>query len=428
MQINAGPPVTGTDFFKGRRTSVEQLQRLIKENDVLLIGPRRTGKTSVVKEYLNQEKTNAQDFSSTFIDLEEIENLYEFYAKIIQSIYCEANKVGALTSSAKDAAKSLSNLLREFLPNGIDLTPVPGAPKVVIRAPKFDPETTEQLRQRMNALVNGLTKPFTIVLDEFPEIIWKLGQNEATEGLQLQRRKDDTRLLLEGLRTLRQTTDTRKHRVVVAGSINLKNTLEHLGLSALINDIYELPIPYLRPEEAVELFDELAQAEEFEFDKPDTAPGFISNQFGSCSPFYIQFFAERLRQIRFTDPSTTVFGEVELRKAFLDLIEDRRGPNYLLARLKKYYTTEERHAAEALIARVAELQFKKATPETEEQLFTHLREKLKISMLRPQQSELMAKLRADNLLERSDSGNWCFDSKVICSFWNYRFVSTEYLQ
>jgi Cdc6-like AAA superfamily ATPase len=164
---------------------------MVTKTDVLLIGPRRTGKTSAIKEYLSQEKKKNEEFCSSFIDLEGIENLYEFYARIIQNVYSDANKLGAVGDKALGLLKNASNFLNEIFPEGVDLSIFTGVPKSVMKAPKFEAPKVEDLRKTVSALLLDLKKPFTIVLDEFPEVIWKLGRYEDGEEAQIAKRKDE---------------------------------------------------------------------------------------------------------------------------------------------------------------------------------------------------------------------------------------------
>ena len=48
MQNIAGSPVEGTDFF-GRETAIRSLWDLLSNHDILLLGPRRIGKTSLAR-------------------------------------------------------------------------------------------------------------------------------------------------------------------------------------------------------------------------------------------------------------------------------------------------------------------------------------------------------------------------------------------
>ena len=49
MEIVAGGVPIGENFYRGRLECVKELKQKLKSNDVLVLGPRRTGKTSVIK-------------------------------------------------------------------------------------------------------------------------------------------------------------------------------------------------------------------------------------------------------------------------------------------------------------------------------------------------------------------------------------------
>lgn len=427
MQINAGPPVTGTDYFSGRLNSVTDLKKRLCTSDVLLVGPRRTGKTSAAKEYINQERSLNKDFCASFIDLEEVENLYEFYMRVLKAIYEDAAKLSAVTDKTIHIIKSASTIISRLLPKGVDVDlSALGMPSIAIKAIEFDSPTITELRNKLAELLESLSKPLVIVLDEFPEVIWKFGKEEATEDLRIKKRAQETKFLLEGLRTLRQQDKAeKKHKIVVAGSINLKNTLVHLELTQLINDLDEMAIPYLSTAQALDLFNQLAQGEGFSFVDDVDLKRFIEDKFGVCSPFYIQLFAERMRQILFSNSNIKVFGSDELNKAYYDVLINPRGPAYLELRLKRYYSGTERNATLGIFEFICIKQLDEKKLPTEMECFEFLKSEKKLELNRLQQSELMAKLYSDNLLDRNGSGGWYFESPIICKFWHYKLVRAE---
>ena len=48
MDNISGPPVEGPNFF-GRKAEIDWLRETFEHHDVLLLGPRRIGKTSVAR-------------------------------------------------------------------------------------------------------------------------------------------------------------------------------------------------------------------------------------------------------------------------------------------------------------------------------------------------------------------------------------------
>lgn len=60
MDNIAGPPVEGDNFF-GREGDIERLWGLLSHHDILLLGPRRIGKTSVARAVMVRARTAGWD-------------------------------------------------------------------------------------------------------------------------------------------------------------------------------------------------------------------------------------------------------------------------------------------------------------------------------------------------------------------------------
>jgi len=432
MRIVTGNVVTGENFFQARQPDVQRLREQLAISDVLLVGPRRTGKTSLLKEYLlQQEETNPQ-FKSIFIDLESTKNLYEFYVKIIREILRVTRKWRLYLTQTDELIKRFSTQLSEIFESKIDISAILGLPSetpVTISFPKFEPKKITELQQKLSEILHALSEPLVIVLDEFPELIWRLGQDAVLEQ-RVQIRKEQTEFMLSGLRTLRQesTGQGAKHKIVIAGSVNLVSTLEHLGLSDAINDIVRLELADLTAPQAIQLFEELAQSEQFKFNPPKIYEAFIAKQFGSTSPLYIQMFAQLFVQLRIDRGGDLEFSEDDLITSYKNLISTSggQGPRYLRTRIERYYTAEEQKLVLPILEIVAKNQFQNKTKTSESDCLSYAQNKAAVEMPRLQQTDLLAKMKSDDLIHISTDQYW-FESQFLCNFWHYTLVGTEFL-
>ena len=75
-----GAVVTGSDFFNREEKKDELWENIKKGQNVLLCGPRRYGKTSIMKELY--EKASYHGFSPVMIDLESIFSIKQFISKM----------------------------------------------------------------------------------------------------------------------------------------------------------------------------------------------------------------------------------------------------------------------------------------------------------------------------------------------------------
>lgn len=418
MEIVTGGITTGDDFFEGRKQYVDELAKLIAANDILLVGPRRTGKTSLIKEYLLREKEKQS--ICLYLNLEDCKGLYEFYVRIIREILNLTDKMGLLQTQTSQFIKDSCNKLSEIFKGKIKF-PADGLgtnieSSIEVAFPTFDPNTISDLQQELNQILSNLKSPITIVLDEFPEIIFKFPEETRLE---------QTKQLLSGLRAVRQklTVDQIKvHRVVIAGSINLENTLNSMGLGDTINDLTPLKIPNLTPDEGYTLLSSLATGAEFQFVNPEDAKDFFTKQFGYCTPFYIQLFADNLRNIK-RQKRQSIFDQGHIKDAYKVLIQGDRGPNYFLKRLHNpaYYSGSERDHALNILRAISKKQFEIATHTSDAEI-QHL---IPDSLTR---TRLMIKLSLDDFFQVGGGGNYIFDCQVICNFWNFSLNNGSFLK
>ena len=81
MENITGNPVTHKDYLKSRLFLVKELKHLLRKCSVIIEAPRRFGKTSVIKEFMRQErvrKNRKQEFNVLFLELEGEETVNDF--------------------------------------------------------------------------------------------------------------------------------------------------------------------------------------------------------------------------------------------------------------------------------------------------------------------------------------------------------------
>ena len=430
MKIVAGGIPTGNDFYDGRKNSVIELREKLDKKDVLVLGPRRTGKTSVIKEYLVQEEKAGNTYN-IFIDLEKVQTLYEFYILILREIYQKSKMWKILLNDGTDLIKRFNNYVSDILVDGVEagslLTGTDNI-SVKLKIPKFelgvDTDRLDILAKELDKTLSEMSTKITIVLDEFPELIWKFGKGEQRDK-QKEIRKMQTQLLLEGLRAVRQESSKQKHKIIIAGSVNLQNTLKHLQLDHLINDIETLKIPYLRPSQAKELLGELMVGLKIKIDDQVFLERLIDEEFGFCTPFYVQVFAEQLRQL-FLDKGITNFSNDNLRLCYRKTMIGEKGPSYFRERIKKYYDGNE-PKVEYILQRISGLQFSRENGCSEQKLSDELIEKFNIG--RSEVSDIIAQMYSDDLIQLVGDGTILgLECQLISNYWNNVLGDARYIR
>ena len=109
LKNKSGIWVTGNDFFN-REREVEKLTRLIDEgNSVLLVAPRRVGKTSLIRETFR--RMNSRGNACTFyVDLQNCTYPHEFVEALANSTRSNEsvwNRVRSVFQAALDRVESV---------------------------------------------------------------------------------------------------------------------------------------------------------------------------------------------------------------------------------------------------------------------------------------------------------------------------------
>jgi AAA+ ATPase superfamily predicted ATPase len=161
MKLKIGNPATGDDFFN-RETLKNRILRSLERDHVAFVGPRRTGKTSLLKDI---ESNPPEGVLAVFLDLEEFDSVPAWISAMLartkRLLSTPAHK-SWLERSGKAAKGILSQIERiEILGNEIKLAS--GKPSSEVWRPMAD-QFLELLRES--------NLPIYFLLDEFP---WYLG-------------------------------------------------------------------------------------------------------------------------------------------------------------------------------------------------------------------------------------------------------------
>jgi len=218
MKINTGAPVDGNEFF-GRKRELQNMSAILgnnKKTSILIPGPRRIGKTSIVQEFIRQ---NSDKYKFIYLDLESRNSVIELCSDLTKKIEKEYPGFIKRRLDLKGTWNQLSEMFQQVnLPGVIGVTT--GQITVDIK----------EIMDRMSDLFETLNKHnFIFALDEFSDFLLQLG-NQGTE---------EAEQFLKWLRGLRQES---KVRLIVSGSVNIISTVEELNLSNLINDMADIEI------------------------------------------------------------------------------------------------------------------------------------------------------------------------------------------
>lgn len=187
-----GDPVEGDYYVPRPELSRTVTQFLENRIHVVLIGPRRFGKTSFVLTLLKDFEKRS--FSNLFVDIFNITSHKDFLHQLLRSLHSKKNWM----EHFKNWAKSISHL-RPKISTDLDVTT--GQPSLSL---SFDTSTEKDIKEMIQDVLNELEKLGTrviIAIDEFQKVseIDDQGWLEATLRTHMQQMRN-TSFLFTGSR------------------------------------------------------------------------------------------------------------------------------------------------------------------------------------------------------------------------------------
>ena len=339
MENITGFPVTHKNYLASRLFLVDEMRDLVRKCSFIIESPRRFGKTSVIKEFIRQENTNNEkhrEFNILFLELEGEETVnkfcYKFFNELL-NLYRVRKKIDVISQFFGDSWNILASRLKKIdaLELGLEIQE---------KTREYDFLKWKEKITPMITRLNSFDKRTVIVFDEFPDML----QNFKTKGMEPIDFKTVTDSLTGWLRSLRQTQDSGcKYQFVFCGSINLRKTLEEIGVSKRINDLESFLIPPIKSEEAELLIKSLAQ--EYDIKIEQDSIEFMVSKITDGSPYYGQIIFKALRDTReknFTSGEVEAIYEAMLRGGDHDL-------NHFHSRLVEYLSPLERECSNVVL-------------------------------------------------------------------------------
>lgn len=213
-----GSPARGEDCY-GRDAEVEIIWNRLETGHVLLVAPRRFGKTSIMLRLYDEPRDGRK---VVYIDLEHISDTEGFLIELISVI--------AQRSDLRKCSDKFGKLIGhawDFVRDNVDNVGV-GDFKVKLREGNTLRENWREKADELFADLDSCEEDFIIMLDEFPIMVQHM----------LRQNREAAEEFLHWFRRLRiDPSNKLQHvRFVIAGSINLQTTLDQHGLVATIND------------------------------------------------------------------------------------------------------------------------------------------------------------------------------------------------
>ncbi len=317
----------------GRAEFIEHLWRMLEANNILLLAPRRFGKSGVMRDVLLHPHPGYLPLS---FDLEDVDSPEEFVWRVTKELLSH-NKTRAFLGGVRKLPASIMNWVKDTF----DEAEFEGA-KV-----KFKAAIREDWGEAAKRLLMELEKADDTIIFLFDELPAMLDRIIAKQG------DEAARDFLAWFRPVRiaQKDILRRHRFIVAGSVGIDQILKRLGATDRLVDFTRLTVEPLGPEWA----DKLARAlgATFELNWSPELSLKLFELIGAPVPYFIHIFFSQLGQMPKAEHSRLTIPDLE--RIYRERVLGPTCRNYFdhySTRLKRYGAGGQK-AAQAILRSVA---------------------------------------------------------------------------
>ncbi len=390
MRNIIGQAVIGDDLY-GRESELELLwERLEQGEHVLMLAPRRVGKTSLMLELRREPRANWDVF---YVDVEDAEDSADSLAAIVAAL--AENPSYRRGIEKIPFGKAVGDILNMVSSVSID------ARILRVELKRAIGQDWNRAAGELLARLKNLPDPdrnLLIILDELPVLVSRM--LKTPEG------KRNVELLLSGFRHWRQSPEMHgKVRTLIGGSIGLEGVLRRFALSGLINDLAPFRLDSWDRTVATRFLEELGNSCDFRLGSRNISQ--IMNLLTDPVPYHLQLFFSTLREACRGDSSH--LSESVIDQCFMERLAGPSGTPHLdhyAARLEAVFDVQEQETAHAILNRACRHRAGIRIADVEERIRGN--ERVFLSAIR--------NLESDGYVRR-DGTRLCFRSNLLREWW-----------
>ncbi len=324
MKTIIGQVATGEFFFPRVQVTEEIWEKLDCGAHILLVAPRRVGKTSILRDLEAHAK---EGYQVMYFTCESAHSIEEFF----ESLFKETRKaLGKSELGFTVHVKKRLNKVEKISAKGFGVTFEKG--KLSYR---------EEFIKLLESL-NGDDRKFVIIIDEFAQ---------AVENIIMRKKEKEAIRLVEIKREIRQVSHKfKKVQFIYAGSIGLENTVEKLGGINYINDLTHVVLPELSHKEARELTEMIIDDSNYTFEY--NAFEHLIKKIDWLVPYYFQIALDEIHRIMKPEKNTIITKSI-INEAIENSIKKNNYFAYWHQRLKKAFRKKSLNFARELLNIIA---------------------------------------------------------------------------
>ncbi len=385
--------------FLFRKELIENLWDSLDKHNVLLLAPRRIGKTSVMYRLLDYPK---KDWLVVHLNVEDLKTPGDFFITLVAAI--QEHQPEYLRDTL---VKGWDFLTKVF--SKIQMIEVSDLKIELRKSEDLNEKWKERATQLMDRIIDSNRK-ILFIIDELPDMLGGMLAHSAT----------DYETFLHWFRKIRERSLKAKVRWLIGGSVNLIAALDQQGKVKLINDLKNEPLRPFSYVEVEQFVTGMFKKNKVRFD--ETVVPRIIELLGSPIPLFLQMLTQELyRQWKRnrTEPIskgivTEVFNKTLLGEMARDKLQHYR------ARIDIHYPPEDREAACCLLNQLS-LRNDGISRETLSNLYRQMEEKKSGGRtghtLNQAFQRLILYLQSDFYIEEVKEGRYDFSSRLLKTWW-----------
>lgn len=391
--------VARNDDYYFRQTFVGDVWNSLAKDNVLLLAPRRTGKTSVMYYMLDNPQNG---YRVIHLNVEDLETPAEFYLSLIDAINDHQPEYLKRLSSSWGLFKNIGSRLEEI--GFLDF-------KIKLRQAVDWEQDWKELAQQLIEKVIAADEPVLFIIDELPDMLSAMAEDSP----------DNLKEFLHHFRKIRTNPQgSDKIRWLMGGSVNIRGTLDEFGLIKQINDLKTEILPPISEQEVTSFVSMMLDERGVQYDK--TLIPRIFTLLGNPIPYFLQLFTQELfRYWRREKPGVlnashaeNVFQHALLGEAAHDKLQ------HYYSRIQLYYPQDMHEAAYTLLDTLAlsasgisekgllSLYQKQQLERSEKQTTRQIQRAFK---------RLLLRLESDFYISEQDNGHYGFNSYLLKTWW-----------
>lgn len=267
-----GPPVTGEDFF-GRLGELEQCWQFLASDHLLLLAPRRVGKTSLMLKL--RADARARGFECAYLSSADALDEAAFVRRLYEAVGELAVWRGTWQRLAEGPVGQLFRDVQKIEVGGFS-----------VELDQSHDGKWALMGEKLAKALDQQDGPCLLLVDEVPVFVLTLLRQDPSG--------ERARQFLNWFRALRQRSElSGSLRWLLAGSIGLDTVAARLNLGDTINDLHIVHLGPFAREVADALLAELSRTHALGV--PEAVRAYIIGRVGWTIPFYLQLVFSELR-------------------------------------------------------------------------------------------------------------------------------------